>query len=245
MHDHVRICLACSKEFVLKNIAYEKRGGGKFCSRTCATRKFKVNEKFFDNIDNEIKAYWLGFLYADGSLNENQFQICLKIDDKSHLEKFKDAIQSDNSVKEITKKNHKKHIAALFRLSSKYFCNSLIENGCVKNKTFIVKFPNIASNLERHFIRGVFDGDGTIGIMNKKYGYKKWTIYSASKEFCNKISSILNAAQIKTKFYTRKYKDGRLPGYNAEVHRKDEFKKLYEYLYKDASIFLERKRERF
>lgn len=243
--DRIRICQFCEKEFLIKNKAYEKRGHGKFCSRECGTRKFRFNEKFFDVIDTEEKAYWLGFLYADGSQNGNQFQMCLKIDDKDHLEKFRIAIGAEHTVKEIIKKNHKKGIGALFQVSSKYFCQSLQECGCVKNKTLIVKFPNINANLHRHFIRGIFDGDGTIGIMNKKYGYKKWTIYSASHEFCNSIHNILTQNGIKNKLYKRIYKDGRAPGYNVEVHCKNEFTKLYHYLYNSATIFLERKEKKF
>lgn len=245
MRGHIRTCQRCYKQFLLKNTAYEKRGGGKFCSRKCGTRKFEFNEKFFDNINTEEKAYWLGFLYADGSQNGNAFQMCLKIDDKHHLEKFRTAINAEHTVKEIIKKNHKAGIAALFQISSKYFCQSLQNCGCVKNKTFIAKFPIIDPNLYRHFIRGVFDGDGTIGIMNKKYAYKKWSIYSASREFGNKISKILQQANIKVKFYQRIYKDDCKPGYNVEIHRKDEFTKLYFYLYDGASIFLERKRDKF
>ena len=241
----MRICQFCGKEFFLKNLAYEKRGNGKFCSLACGTRKLQFNEKFFDAIDTEEKAYWLGFLYADGSQNGNQFQMCLKIDDKNHLEKFRNAIEAEHTVKEIIKKNHKAGIAALFQISSKYFCNSLQLCGCVKNKTFIVKFPIIDSHLHRHFIRGVFDGDGTIGIMNKTYNYKKWTIYSASQNFCKSICDILVQNGINTKCYKREYSDGRRPGYNAEVHRKDEFDKLYQYLYNSATICLERKRNVF
>jgi hypothetical protein len=243
--DRYRICQFCGNAFIIKNKAYEKRGGGKYCSRTCGTRKFKFNEKFFDKIDTEKKAYWLGFLYADGSQNGNQFQMCLKIDDKGHLEKFKIAIDAEHLVKEIVKKNHKKFIGALFQISSKYFCKSLENQGCVKNKTFIVKFPNIDSNLHRHFIRGVFDGDGTIGIMNKKYGYKKWTIYSASEKFGLKISKILQRSNMQVKFYKRNYKDNRKPGYNVEIHRKNEFDKLYRFLYDGATIFLDRKKDKF
>jgi hypothetical protein len=243
--DRHRICQFCGNTFILKNKAYEKRGAGRFCSRTCGTRKFRFDEKFFDIIDTEEKAYWLGFLYADGSQNGNQFQICLKIDDKEHLEKFRSIIRAQHAIKEIIKTNHKKGTAALFQISSKYFCDTLQKQGCIKNKTFVVKFPILPTNLQNHFIRGVFDGDGTIGIMNKKYGYKKWTIYSASFDFTKSIYNILKTNGLVVNLYKREYKDGRQPGYNVEIHKKDEFTKLYNYLYGDGTIFLERKKNIF
>lgn len=243
--DLNRLCKNCGKKFLLKNIAYEKRGYGKHCSLSCGTRKFKFNESFFEKIDSEEKAYWLGFLYADGTQNGNQFQICLKIDDKEHLEKFRKTIDSNHSIKKIIKKNHKAGFAALFQISSKRFCKSLQDSGCVKNKTFIVKFPHLPDYLNRHFIRGVFDGDGTIGIMNKKYGYKKWSIYSASQDFCKSITNILTKENIDVVLYERRYKDNRKPGFNVEIHKQNEFPKLYNYLYKDASVYLQRKKNKF
>ena len=54
----------------------------------CHFKKF--NEHIFDIIDTEEKAYWLGFIYADGciSLKTNAFEISLKYDDINHLNKF-------------------------------------------------------------------------------------------------------------------------------------------------------------
>jgi len=67
---YTRNCARCGTKFVLKNIAYEKMGKGKFCSRECATRKLEFNDRFFDVIDTEQKAYWLGFIFAEGSIKK-------------------------------------------------------------------------------------------------------------------------------------------------------------------------------
>lgn len=240
-----RLCQNCGKKFHLKNTAYEKRGGGKYCSKWCGTRKLKFNEKYFDIIDTEQKAYWLGFLFADGSQNGQAFQMALKIDDKHHLEKFKIALEAEQIVKEVKNENHKKKIAALLQISSQYFCKSLEKIGCVKNKTLIVKYPIIPDHLHKHFIRGVFDGDGTVGFYDRKHNYLGWSIYSASKDFCYEIYKIIKLKNIKVNFRKRIYKDGRYPGYNVAIGSQKAIKDIYHYLYDDATVFLERKKEKF
>lgn len=230
---------------MLKNIAYEKRGGGRFCSRECGTRKFKLNERFFETIDTEEKAYWLGFLYADGSQNGKQFQIGLQIGDKNHLEKFAKSINCEHRVKEIKKSSHRKGIAANLQISSKLFCYHLEQQGCVRNKTFVTQYPKIPNHLDRHFIRGVFDGDGTIGIMNKKYGNKKATIYSASKLFAKSIAAVLVSNKVVCNLYKREYSDGRAPGFNVQIATKTGLFKLFSFFYTDATVCLQRKQNKF
>ena len=52
--------------------------------------KSKFDECVFDSIDNEEKAYWLGFIFADGCISsrDNAFELSLKGEDIEHLHKF-------------------------------------------------------------------------------------------------------------------------------------------------------------
>jgi hypothetical protein len=67
-------------------------------------RKYSMNEDFFGNIDNEKKAYWLGFISADGNINKtsNTLYIALKASDAPHLQKFLDDIEANYTITEFT-----------------------------------------------------------------------------------------------------------------------------------------------
>lgn len=125
----------------------------------------KFNEHIFDQIDSEEKAYWLGFIFADGYISSSplregvksiyQFEISLGIKDIEHLNKFKKFIEFKKDI--ITDKSRCRFIVA-----NKHLWTTLNELGCTPNKSLSLKFPNIPQNLVKHFIRGYFDGDGCI-----------------------------------------------------------------------------------
>lgn len=125
----------------------------------------KFNEHIFDSIDTEEKAYWLGFIFADGTINSSPiregvksiygFELSLGIKDLKHLEKFKKFIGYN---KDLLVDNNR----CRFSIANKHFWTTLNNLGCTPNKSLTLRFPNILENLIRHFIRGYFDGDGCI-----------------------------------------------------------------------------------
>lgn len=230
----IRYCKHCNKQFYLKNLAYEKRGTGKYCSFVCsrfATKKFSLDEGYFQSIDNSNKAYWLGFCMADcyNSMDELIFELAIK--DISHLENLKKELKSDQKVKSI--KNDK---FCKIRFSSRILCKNLADLGCVPKKSLIVQFPNINKIYYKDFIRGVFDGDGCIYIGKKG---KRWSIYSGSKLFIEEIQKILLDNNINAKLNSQ----GR--GYTVNLYSKQEINKIYHFLYDNAQAFLDRKRDKF
>ena len=61
--------------------------------------KYYLNERYFEYIDSEEKAYWLGFLFADGFVNKDSYVgIALQSSDYHHLEKFRDCIHSNHII---------------------------------------------------------------------------------------------------------------------------------------------------
>lgn len=122
------------------------------------------DEFFFDKIDTEEKAYWLGFIYANGWIsNSNGVGIELNQHDTSHLYKFKQALQSEHEI-HIYHKNSTfgPQVNARFCFNSKHMSNILTNYYGTRNKTYEGKLPSIRSDLIRHMIRGVFDGDGSL-----------------------------------------------------------------------------------
>lgn len=89
--------------------------------------------------------------------------------DKLHLEKFKKAINYTGEVKSYTKKSGYKDSTecSVIIISSNKLAEDLIKDGCIEHKTKILVYPDkniVPKELERHFIRGLIDGDGALSI---------------------------------------------------------------------------------
>ena len=237
---HYRNCERCGIEFILDNIAYERRGAGRFCSMECGTRKFEFDENYFSNIDTGEKAYWLGFLFADGCVTKNEMKINLAYKDRDHLEKFRLALNAEHTVKIYNDIKCTNGMKASFFIGSKKLTSDLIKLGCIRKKTHNLVYPNIPTEFNSHFIRGYFDGDGCIYV--GKY-CKNVTIYCATNSFIEKISSLLQTeADIILRLYKRK--NDRV-GLTLTFTRKLSIINFYQYIYRDSSIHLERKYEKF
>lgn len=133
------------------------------------SRKCFKDITVFRNVDNEEKAYWLGFLYADGYVcyethNNNYYiELTLAEKDLEHLQKFAKFIKYDKKIK------YRKSVKA-YRLdvSSKEMCEDLIKLGCVQAKSLILKYPTyemLDYKFHNAFIRGYFDGDGCVSLV--------------------------------------------------------------------------------
>lgn len=142
--------------------------------------KYK-NEHFFDSIDTEEKAYWLGFLFADGCLSGPtrmiqgkekpwyRIEVSLMGSDFLHLEKLRTALNMEAEVK-IGSTNFKNSNRCRLGWNSKHMWNVLNAYGCTPRKSLTLKFPNITifkdKALIKHFIRGYVDGDGCLSYAN-------------------------------------------------------------------------------
>lgn len=191
-------------------------------------RKTKVQDSYFDNIDTEHKAYWLGFLMADGYNNEKhgKIEITLKSTDKEMLELFNKDIQSEYKISD---KNIGKYNACRLTIGSRKMSDSLSKIGCVQCKSLILKFPTIQTELIHHFIRGYFDGDGSISIRNNSCNFH----IIGTEEFLEECRKHIGLSNTKLDKKGKSY-DLRYGGMNNA-------KTIFDYLYKDATIYLERK----
>ena len=199
-------------------------------------RKYKLKEDFFKEIDTEEKAYILGFLFADGSVGKNQISITLKADDIEVLNNIKNNIYlCDRPIK--TYRGYKRLV-----ISSKKMVNDLISLGCVPRKTFKLKFPKLKKSLVKHFIRGYFDGDGSVYISENTLNMSiVGTINFLTT--CQKIlikKCNLNETEFDNRHPERKNNIRSLRyGGNIIMNR------FYHYIYDDSTIFLTRKKQIF
>lgn len=152
--------------------------------RQCSNKKVIVTNPFV-NLDDAEVSYWLGFIAADGSLSSstNNLRVALAEKDKEHLENYLKFLGGGPTMRATYCKTFDKRGYSV-DFGSKEVKQFLISIGITpnKSKTLDIKIP-----LNRHFVRGVIDGDGSI---QKPRGYKgrTVTIVSGSKIFLQQIS---------------------------------------------------------
>jgi len=204
-------------------------------------KRHNFNENFFEIIDSEEKAYWLGFIAADGNLSSKtqktslnpsyKLTILLSEDDYTHLIKFNEVVEH-NYLPYISKGQYNQVI-----LNSKKMFNDLISKGITPKKSLTLLPPkNVPDELIRHWIRGYFDGDGSV--------------YSSFRQQDLRISilgtkEVLEFISLKTKIETRIDIKNKSRIYKLNFTRKDKVKQFYDYIYFNSFIYLERKRQKF
>jgi len=156
-------------------------------------RKYIFDENIFDNIDNEEKAYWVGFLFADGSNDENGLRIELQERDKLQLIKFLKFLKLENSYKLKERKIKNKNYVSI-KIHRKTIQNALSNLGIKKHKTTNPKVPIIPNIFIKDFLRGFFDGDGCIYFQKKNGKAKNVTCFYTINDAC--IEPILNMINI-------------------------------------------------
>jgi len=142
---------------------------GLYSAKFSRTQKNDINEAYFEDIDNAQKAYWLGFIMADGNIyhyknsDKVQFELKIKQEDKEHLEIFADAISfpKDKIRSGSAMRKGSETYYASIRSYNKSFCNNLIKHGIVDRKSGKEFLPKeIPMEFQRDFVRGFWDGDG-------------------------------------------------------------------------------------
>lgn len=203
-----------------------------------------INHNYFDVIDSEDKAYFLGLLYADGynCQERGYIRLCLQEDDKYILDNFNKYVNSDKPLFFDKKKNPKwKNMYQLVLYSTK-MSNKLSELGCTQAKSLTLQFPTeqqVPKDLLRHFIRGMFDGDGCISVGK----HKSVRIYiTSSSYFCSEMVQEMLNLNIKSKFKirTRKNNHNSITS-DFIIDRKHDIYKFCNWMYQDSSLFLKRK----
>jgi hypothetical protein len=205
--------------------------------------KYSLNESYFNKIDDEQKAYFLGLLASDGCITDsNKVLISLVKDDSYLLESLKKVIDYTGPLYELKKRtqNHKDQIRLQLRSFNMY--NDLNNLGVVPRKSLILKFPTeeqVPKEFQRHFIRGYFDGDGSTKIAKGCLYFR----FVGTYEFLSILQNIIieNCNINKTNFY-------------QAIKSKNTFEltfggdkqciQLYDFMYNKSSIQLERKKEK-
>lgn len=203
-------------------------------------RTYPLNETFFDNINTEAKAYFLGFLYADGCNHTEKGCVSLSLQekDKEILEKLSRLLQPSKPLHKYRNTAGFKTSNSQYKLviSSRHISNRLVELGCVKQKTMILVFPDtnqVPESLQKHFIRGYFDGDGCVE--------SNGVSMVGTLRFCSSVKDIVKI-NLGVNFYLR-FK-GNYP--TTEISTKAKQGRIFlKWIYSDSTIHLQRKYEKY
>ncbi len=217
--------------------------------------KYTYNKNYFEVIDTHDKAYWLGFLYADGCVHElynkdktkiksMRLAISLCETDYYHLEKFKKCIDANIPIKKrSTILNGKTFYYFQIIISCTKLCRDLIDKGCTPRKTYAIKFPNsdiVPHEFMKDFLRGLFDGDGCLNYVPK---VRLECNITGMKNMLSDTNDYLlsnNIISRQLKIYDRKNSlacEMWLYG--------DTCKSFLDYIYKDSITYLDRKYNKY
>lgn len=226
---------------------------------TSIQRRYPIDETFFNKIDNELKAYYLGFIAADGCIQKsNSLDIAIQARDGYILEPLKDAIQPKKPLQIIYGKGNRQDQLKLSIRSVK-LCSQLTSLGFPPNKSIAgMSYPNLSQDLHRHFIRGFFDGDGTItgclsktisragvGLINDGLS-RKVKMVSTSKKFLEEINAnLISMGLSKRSVIQDKSRQRKTPLYRLCYSSISDISKLETLFYTDANYYLHRKRKKF
>jgi len=213
-------------------------------------REPQVNIDFFKKWSLEM-AYILGYFAADGSMYANprgSKYITFSSIDRKILEKVKQSLNSKHKIALRKRYNENWKDSFTFQIGSKEMYSDLVKLGFMQNKARRFHLPKVPKKYMNHFIRGYFDGDGSItyGYTRRKDRNNKMVPYvltcfaSANSNFLKEISSVLRK-NINMGKGCIQQKSGHLN------YSKADSIKLFKYMYKGApkALYLERKYNKF
>ena len=214
---------------------------------------YTCNYHYFDNIDTEDKAYWLGFLTADGWINQSKKTnagvtgIELQYGDIGHLKKFNKSINGNYQITDrwrtcsIAEDKEKKHHMCCIRIFSSTMYNTLKNLGFSNDKSYDFHIPNVPENLIRHYMRGYFDGDGCFCFTNKSFGI---SFITASQSLYEDLLDVLETLSIKTSNCIFVNEFGTTM-YRPEICKINDKIKFLDWIYQDCNIYLDRKYKKY
>jgi len=203
-------------------------------------RKHFFNEGFFDEWSPAM-AWMLGLVASDGNINQRLYRTVFASKDVELIAKF--ATQLDYHGPIETNNSG----CPLIRVSSKRMAHRLFDLGITPAKTRTLRYPDIPDGFHSHFIRGFFDGDGTISVEeNSNLPHLRLTITTVALNFARGLSSVLLYHGLDHAVYRIEPRGNRQPRYNIHAGAYKAVQ-LCQFIYGNSprSICLERKRDIF
>lgn len=240
----IKNCLNCEKELTKKQITKKN----KFCCKGCATsyRQAAHDPNFLEK-EGQIKYYILGMIYADGNLSKDRDRLSIRISDYELAVKLFD-IMCDKEKRILYKQEYKKkeHNDSFWILNTNKEAIKESERfGITPNKSYTVKFPDIPKEYLKDFIRGYFDGDGSVYISStyKDTKYLGISFACGSEEFLIKLGLILKEFNVNSSVLPD-LRDSSHSFY-LKIYKQKDIKNFKNLIYKKSQIHLKRKYDIF
>lgn len=206
-------------------------------NRELAARRYTCNHTFFASINSEEKAYWLGFIAADGYIDSDHLKVSLSSVDKEHLLRLATSLNSSHPVIDQIQA---KYASSTLRIYSTELCSDLIRHAITSRKTFTLQWPTLPVEVLRHFARGYIDGDGCFTGYSRARQTNVYFSVTSNEPFLLDLQAFLmrHCCLGQTKLY-RRHKDS--PIYSMAYCGKRQIRRIVDFLYHDATIYLPRK----
>jgi hypothetical protein len=226
-------------------------------TRPTKENQYHIIEDFFDDINTEEKAYFLGMLYADGNVARDQPTICLSLqeDDGYLVEQLNSFVSNDRPLY-LKSDNDNESSRPQYNLVmySQHMKDTLVSYGMVPAKSLILQFPQVITDapehIQRHCIRGWFDGDGHVSIYKRKDKRNE----NSPQNYKHNVSIVGTLdAMTGIRCIIEKY----IPDISFHIYKKDKSNdkntyilmvqggfnagKFLKWLYTDATIYMNRK----
>ena len=202
----------------------------------------RIDENIFDIIDTEEKAYWLGFIYADGNISSegHRFEINLALKDLDHMVKLKEFLKLETEIRIETNHGAGNMVCRLSVRNSNLW-NQLNNKGCTPRKSLTLEFPDESiftdRNLIYDFIRGYCDGDGSLGSYVKNNTKTTEVSFVGTENFLIGVRNFLEIPGYLRNKSTTNYTNQAFSLQYSSTQARSVARTLYE----NSSIYLERK----
>lgn len=224
----------CNHKTIIEILSYY--GIGRRCPSN-ARQQYNYPTDTFKCIDTEEKAYWLGFLYADGSIHRNEVALGLHKQDEEHLIKFKLFMGYEPPIK------YPKPKCCRVFITNQFIAEDLVDKGCFRRKSSILKFPTerqVPRHLINHFMRGYFDGDGSLSKYVKRNSYS-FSILGTLEFLCTYQDILIEVCGCSRTKLGQRHPDRSNNNYTLTYGGRHSIKNILDFLYKDATVYLDRK----
>lgn len=203
-------------------------------------RIYTIDENYFEKIDSKIKAYVVGFLYADGSISGKCLTIVLHERDNEILELIKKELNYSGPIQYKLHANTNTY--RVLSIHSRKICSDLTKIGVIRNKTYDSKtIPVIDEKYETNLLMGIFDGDGSI------YTSKNRKEYTAT--FCGNIGTLSQIKNMLLKYDISsneiRYRHDTIFSGMLEIRGYVNLEKLFKLFYENNDNYLIRKNDKF
>jgi len=245
-----KICEKCGDEFETK--VKQRRFCCKSCANSVTTSLRRVpDESLFKDGINEINAYILGIIYSDGCLtfdkHSHRYKLNITLNDQEIMNKIHGMMTPNKKLYEYKHPRGKQTSYSIIS-SNEEDIDFIVKLGVTERKSKVITFPKLATKYIRHFVRGYFDGDGSVYINRTKTNYKgvinhyeyiNASFTTGSENFAKQLLMVLNNKGINANLVkdSREYNDS----WYVKIYDKKSIGKFYNWIYRDAGLYLERK----